>query len=476
MTDLTQTFHSSSADIVSFTSEFNIHAAARQNRIQQLEDDITTLAAHIDAAMFRWLELLREFDECEGWKGTGIKSLAHWLNWKCGMSLATGREKVRVALALTDLPQTSAAFRAGRLSYSKVRAITRVATHNNEDVLLNIAFNGTAFHIEQAVYAWRREKRFELLRQENRRHELRELQWHTDDDGCLVLKARFTPEQGALIRNGISAMMETLFEEQKNVSAETSEFEQPDPTREHPHPLASRRADALARIVAEWSTNPNATSVSSNDRFVVNLHTDIATLRADGTGAESELEGCENVSAETSRRLACDCSVINWLDHKGNSIAGAEPLAVSRKTRTVPPALRRALQRRDRGCRFPGCICTRFVDAHHIHHWADGGETHINNLVLLCRHHHRLVHEGGFGLMRSLDGDIQFTTPEGKPIPESAEKRFSGSAFELISANEALCIDISPNTGIPDWWGESMDSSIVVHNLSLRERLEKPSQ
>jgi len=232
------------------------------------------------------------------------------------------------------------------------------------------------------------------LRQENRRHELRELQWHTDDDGCLVLTARFTPEQGALVRNAISAMMETLFEEQKNVSA------------------------------------------------------------------------------ETSRRLACDCSVINWLDHKGNSIAGVEALAVSRKTRTVPPALRRALQRRDRGCRFPGCRCSRFVDAHHIHHWADGGETHINNLVLLCRHHHRLVHEGGFGLMRSLDGDIQFTTPKGKPIPESGEKRFSGSVSSLTLENEELGIAISPQTSIPDWWGESMDSSIVVHNLTLRDQMK----
>ena len=471
MPEITLPGSPANSDSITFKSEFKALAAARQNRIQQLEDDITGLAAHIDAAMFRWLELLREFDECEGWKGEGIKSLAHWLNWKCGMSLATGREKVRVALSLKELPQTSEAFRAGRLSYSKARAITRVATPNNEDLLLNIAFNGTAFHVEQAVYAWRREKRFELLQQENRRHDLRELHWHTDDDGCLVLKARFTPEQGALVQNAIEAMMETLFQEQKNVSAETSEFEHSTPTWEHAHPHSSRRADALSRIVAEWSAIPDVSSVSTNDRFVVNLHTDLATLRADGSGAESELEGSENVSAETSRRLACDCSVINWLDHKGGAITGAEPLSVSRKTRTVPPALRRALQRRDRGCRFPGCSCNRFVDAHHIHHWADGGETHINNLVLLCRHHHRLVHEGGFGLLRMADGDIQFTNPEGKYILQNAEKRFSGNVSTLNRENEELGIDITPKTSIPNWQGESMDSSIVVHNLTLRDSL-----
>lgn len=472
MADLTHSFHPSSAGSISFKSEFKAQAAARQNRIQQLENDITTLAAHIDAAMFRWLELLREFDECEGWKGEGIKSLAHWMNWKCGMSLATAREKVRVALALKNLPHTSEAFREGRLSYSKARAITRVATPGSEDVLLNIAFNGTAFHVEQAVYAWRRERRFELLQKENRRHDLRELHWHTDDEGCLVLKARFTAEQGAIVQNAIAVMMETIFLEQKNVSAETSEFEKPDPVKEHPHPVASRRADALARIATEWSTNPSGKSISNNDRFVINLHTDIETLRANGTGAESELEGSENVSAETSRRLACDGSVINWLDHKGNPVTGAAPLSVGRKTRTVPPPLRRALQRRDRGCRFPGCSCTRFVDAHHIHHWADGGETHINNLVLLCRHHHRLVHEGGFGLRRSAEGEILFTNPEGMQIPQSAEKRFSGNVFSLTQENEELGLAITPETPIPNWWGESMDSSIVVHNLMLRDRID----
>jgi hypothetical protein len=238
-----------------------------------------------------------------------------------------------------------------------------------------------------------------------------------------------------------------------------------------PHPHASRRADALARIVTEWSSNPATNSVSSNDRFVVNIHTEIDTLKANGSGAESELEGGENVSAETSRRLACDCSVINWLDHKGSTIIGAEPLAVSRKTRAVPPAMRRALQRRDRGCRFPGCSASRFVDAHHIHHWADGGETHINNLVLLCRHHHRLVHEGGFGLLRNAGGEIQFTNPNGKYIPQHQQTRFSGSVSSLTQDNEELGIEITPRTSIPDWQAEAMDSSIVVHNLLLRDQM-----
>lgn len=122
-----------------FVAQHSAASDARQSRTQKLEDDLCELAAHIDAALFRWLELLREFDECQGWAGEGIKTCAHWLNWKCGLGLAADRERLRVTHALPALPQTSAAFREGRLSYSKVRAITRVATTSNETVLLNIA-------------------------------------------------------------------------------------------------------------------------------------------------------------------------------------------------------------------------------------------------------------------------------------------------------------------------------------------------
>ncbi len=209
----------------SVPSEFITHhinkSEQRCNRIRQLEDDICQLAAHIDAAMFRWLELLREFDECEGWAGDGIKSCAHWLNWKCGLNLGAARERVRVARALKDLPQTREAFRAGRVSYSKVRAITRAATPRNEDLLLSIAFNGTAWHVERAVSIWRRDKRLRALERDNERHAMRELSWYYDDEGFLVMHARFTPEQGAVIRQAVEAAAEQLFQEQKDVSAET---------------------------------------------------------------------------------------------------------------------------------------------------------------------------------------------------------------------------------------------------------------
>ncbi|MCW8926375.1 MAG: HNH endonuclease, partial [Xanthomonadales bacterium] len=379
------------------------------NQLNHLADDITELVAHLDAGTYRLLELICEFDENEGWAGPGLKSCAHWLNWKCGISLGSARERVRVARALPNLPAISAAFREGSVSYSKVRAMTRVATPENESALLQVALHGTATHVEAQVRLYRKVKRIEALEEENRCHGHRELSWYVDDDGCWVFKGRFTAEQGAMLQKALEAAGDQLFEEQKNVPAGTSESIAVDQAT--PEPVAQQRADALVRMAEGFLAGVDS-EASGGDKYMVNIHTDIETLKEDGTGVESGLEDRGHVSAETSRRLACDCSVVHWHeDGKGG------PLDIGRKTRSIPPAIRRALKRRDRGCRFPGCTCTRFVDAHHIQHWADGGETSMDNLVLLCRTHHRLVHEAGYGIENVAGKGVVFTMPGGKIIP-----------------------------------------------------------
>ncbi len=171
--------------------------------LERLEDDITELAAHIHAATFQLLELVAVYDEQQGWAQHGLNSCAHWLQWKCGTNLGAAREKVRVARALPSLPQISAAFRKGCVSYSKVRAMTRVATRKNEDFLLGVARHGTAAHVETVVRNYRLHQRREALEIENERYAGRELGWFTDADGLWVLKGRFTPEQGALIRKAL---------------------------------------------------------------------------------------------------------------------------------------------------------------------------------------------------------------------------------------------------------------------------------
>jgi hypothetical protein len=175
---------------------------------KHLETQITQLAAHIHAATYRLLELIREYDDSEGWCGPGLMSCAHWLNWKCGINLGAAREKVRVAHALKNLPKISDKFRLGEISYSKVRAMTRVASVENEDYLLMIARHGTAAHVERLVRNYRKVKRIEALERDNDRHAIRKLDWYFDEDDCLVLKGRFTPEQGAVISKVLDRIMD----------------------------------------------------------------------------------------------------------------------------------------------------------------------------------------------------------------------------------------------------------------------------
>ena len=433
--------------------------------LSRLCDDITHMAAHLDAGTYQLLELIGEFDEKGGWHGIGINSCAHWLNWKCGISLGPAREKVRVARALPGLPKISSAFRAGKVSYSKVRAMTRVATEKNEEALLQVALGGTASHVETQVRLYRKTKRIEALQEENLRHAHRALSWYVDEDGSWIFKGRFTAEQGALLAKALEAAGEELFEEQQHVpeevSAETSNSQPIDQLT--PEPIDQRRADALERIVEGYLAS-NEHQHPGGERYMVNIHTEIETLRQDGTGAESELEERGHVPAETSRRMACDCSKVHW--HEGKN---GEPLNIGRKTRSIPPAIRRALQRRDSGCRFPGCTCKRFVDAHHIKHWADGGETSMDNLVLLCRNHHRLVHESGYGVHTNPGGAIHFTLPDGKRIQPGPDTRFRGNVVAIQSANQGNGLEITHKTAIPEWYGDRMDPEMAVDMLLVCE-------
>jgi len=427
-------------------------------KLHEIEAEITELAAHIHAATYRLLELVREFDEREGWGGPGLKSCAHWLNWKCGIGLGAAREKVRVAHALKQLPQISDAFRRGTVSFSKVRAMTRVATPENEHYLMQIATYGTASHVERLVRQYRKVKRIEALEHENQRHAMRELTWFIDDDGSYVFRARLTPEQGERVVRALEAAADANDSESRNVPAETSDAPAVDPVSD---PVAARRADALERMADAFFGKPGggASTVNGGDRCTINLHTTPDTLREDGETAEAELESGARVCAETSRRLACDCGVVHW--HEDEEGAA---LNVGRKTRTIPPAIRRALQRRDQGCRFPGCTARRFVDAHHITHWADGGETKMDNLVLLCRHHHRLVHEGGYGVRMSASGP-KFADPTGRTIAPAAEKPFRGNVLTLKLKNHRAGLHIDAETTIPLWEGERMDDGMAVEGL-----------
>ena len=355
-------------------------------RIEALEEEIVYLSAHLHAGEHRFLTLVAEYDRLRGWELGGHRSCAHWLAFRTGFDLGACRERVRAARALVKLPEISASMSRGQLSFSKVRALTRVATSENESDLLDLARGCTAAQLERVVRGFKLGSRQDETDRERERFESRTFSVFPDEEGMYEVKGKLTPEIGALLMRAIEAAGDALYREKglKNVSAETS-FED----------AAHRRADALG-LVAERAMaagfGENApVSGTKAERYQVLLHVDAETLKEDGTGlGQSELEDGTRVSAETSRRLSCDAAVVEIGHGRDGSV-----LDVGRKTRTIPPSVRRALEVRDRGCRFPGCGL-RFTDAHHIKHWADGGETSLNNLLLLCSHHHRLLHEDGW--------------------------------------------------------------------------------
>ncbi|RLA09120.1 MAG: hypothetical protein DRQ59_13545, partial [Gammaproteobacteria bacterium] len=244
--------------------------------------------------------------------------------------------------------------------------------------------------------------------------------YYHDDDGSLVIRVRLPAEDGAVVLQALNAAMDAQYtgeneETTNNVTAVTSE---------NGDRFAQRRADALT-TVAETALRHGPEPQPSAERYQVIVHVTAETLAADDDG-RCELDNGPRLAPDTARRIACDGSLLRITED-----AAGHPLDIGRKTRAVPPAMQRALRSRDGGCRFPGCTHSRFVDAHHIRHWANGGETSLDNLALLCRRHHRLVHEGGFGVERIADGTLCFTRPDGRVITNHTRLPDAGATAGL---------------------------------------------
>ena len=485
-------------------ADVRIAERAREDRVlDALEAEITELWGHINAATARFLTLLAEFDRREGWAQHGLSSCAHWLNWQCGISRVAAREKVRTARALESLPKIAAAFGEGRLSYSKVRALTRAATAETEDMLLHIALNGTAAHVERTVRGFRRVQRGRERGEAEVLHERRYLDCRRVADGSVRVEARLSPEVGAMLLKALEAA-ETQLEERvgdaesdaaeanavaaesaasEGVSAETPPAQFTLPPRPDavprgvsaetpPRSISQRRADALEHVLGRFLAGKGSGSAAGAHELVVHIAHDALRDVPESSGASFDYGG--SVAVETARRLGCDGALVGVVQgDKG------EPLAVGRRTRAVPPAIRRALRVRDGGCRFPGCDRSRYTHAHHIKHWADGGETSLDNLVTLCSRHHRLVHEGGYGV-RVKDGEIRFTRPDGRDIPPAGVQHggcFRGNtsaaddaqqgdgARRLAAANGARGVSIDAGTACCGWRGERMDYDIAIDAL-----------
>lgn len=420
---------------------------ADRRRVEELEREICELAANIAAATCRWLLLVAEFDRRGGWADWGAKSCAQWLTWRCSIGRATAREHVRVARRLAELQFVRKAFACGELSYCKVRAITRVAAPEIEEQLVELARHSTGAQLEKLVryYGSALAATTEKARES---HERRELTYSWDDDGALRLSVRLPADDGALVLAALDAAARDAPTADAGASAEApSDADNAD----------ARRADALVAI-ARAALDDGPAARADGEAYELVVHVDAQSLAGDQVHERCELATGHVIAPETARRLGCDGPVVRIIERDGH------PLSVGRRRRTVSPALRRALRGRDDGCRFPGCTHTTFLHAHHIRHWARGGETSLENLVQLCSYHHRLVHEGGFLVERTGKRKVRFRRPDGRTIKQThAGTRARGPELEHQHRTRGLAIDA--DTCRPLSMGDRLDYGIAVEGL-----------
>ena len=437
----------------------------------ELADEITLLAAHIQAATCRLLVLIAEMDRREAYGDLHFKSCAHWLSWRTGDDISTAREKVRVARKLTECPRVQQAFAEGRISYSKARAITRIVTPDNEQTLLEYALEGSTSQLERIVRSYRRLAPAEQ-EQAARQHDRRYLSYHHDEDSeplhparaakraedrrTVVLRGRLPPEVGALLVKALQKAEEGAGED----SAEPGQ----------------RLCDALGEVAGaalDKGLAERAGKVRSSS-YQVLVHVDEAVLEDGKEQGRCEVEGPVNVSAETLRRLACDAPMLEVSDtqpgsHDGHQRSGCGhgeeecghgdkecKLHLGRSRRRAGAPLERAVRVRDKGvCQFPGCESRGYLHLHHVKHWADGGPTSLENLTILCSFHHRAVHEGGFSVQRGEDGTLSFCTPAGFLMqwqPETVVLQ-DHPVEALVAEHEALALPITTESGRPGWDG-----------------------
>jgi len=325
--------------------------------LERLEAQICELAGHLAAATCRFLVLLGDFDARQGWASWEMTSCAQWLSWKCQMSSGTAREHVRVARALRDLPVIRARFAAARLSYAKVRALTRIATPATEADLAELAGPMTGNQLERFARAHRQVTRADDAEARVRRR----LVWRFEEDGSLSGTFRLPPLAGAVLLQALRAACDDLA-----------------------GPAGDPRGDVSAETPARGDP---------------------------ADPARCHVEDGSALSVSTAQMLSCTAA-LSWMRHDRGAV-----LALGRRRRKPNAAIRRAARERDNcRCRFPGCESRR-VDLHHIQHWINGGRTDLENLVSLCPYHHKLVHDRGYLIAASPSGGFAFYQPDGTPLP-----------------------------------------------------------
>ncbi|MDA8184800.1 MAG: DUF222 domain-containing protein [Actinomycetota bacterium] len=468
---------------------------------EEIEAEVVELASRLAGATARLLGLIDELDRREVIGSWGCRSMAHWVSWRTGVSLSTAREQVRVARALRELPVISACLHAGELSYSKARALSSFATASSEADFVTLARHATAAQLDILARTRRRITNEDAVSA----HKWRYLNWHAEEDGSVLLRARLCPEEAAVVIRAIEAFQTEDQREDASADAHTASEPggEPEPwpeennaedasadahqseegpsrgARELADHLAERhpsyeasRADALVAMAAAALANPGRPGAHPAR---VELHVDARVLAGDPPGGDArcDVDGLA-VCAKTAERLCCEAEVSLVKDPSllGTCGLGSSRLDLGRTRRLPSAAQRRALDARDKAtCRFPGCDARRYLHAHHIVPWHQGGRSDLSNLALLCSGHHRLVHEGGWRLRGDPTGDLVATGPDGRSFSDILERQPGPvQVIEAPRPSGLLGGLISDPTGSIGGDGERMDVAYVFDVLLEIER------
>ncbi|MDQ2722731.1 MAG: HNH endonuclease [Actinomycetota bacterium] len=368
----------------------------------QVVDEITTWAGRIAAGEARLLTLIGEFDRREAWSGPGLLSCAHWLSWRLGVGLTAAHERVRVARALKGLPLVAAAFGAGRLSWTQVRAITRVATGADEASWVRLARSATGAQLERLVRGVRRAQRIEEDAADPEHAAWRnEARIAYDEDGTLVLTVRFPAEQGAVVLAALEQARAALDHQEKPAAQDRTEFSAEE------SPPAATIAEGLVQLArlgldAMSTARPEAAR-RTRSRLVAHLD----PLSGWGRLADGEL-------LPPSTLLALQTPAVRLRPLTSGDLTQFD---LGRTQRLPSLVLRELLGTVDGDrCRFPACTRHRKLHAHHVRFWSQNGATDLANLLLLCSRHHTLVHAQGFQLLLRPDRSLRVTTADGTAV------------------------------------------------------------
>ncbi|MDB4952984.1 MAG: putative His-Me finger endonuclease domain protein [Myxococcales bacterium] len=523
-----------------------------------LGERIAETAAHLDAATHRLLTDVREFDEKGGYYKAGAKTCAHWMSWRIGWDLGTAREHVRVARALGSLPLIDEALRIGRCSYSKVRAMTRVATEKNERLLLCDALLITGQQLEKVCQKYRMVQRYGEVNKPEDDEVRRYVRRRTQADGMVRIEAVLHPDEAAIVWAALDRAAKDMargvspedLRSEASLMGEVGEIASQDVCARTSGPLLAESCEVASRDVpagtsialllaepcevicaadqgvtdaddVEVSRSVDVATAADHDDFdddvgpvmpevvaearareqrlnelaaarpkfnradaLVNIMqrfacgaaqdcnpievvvTIPASALKEGVAPSIESIGClpdgDCIHGDTGRRLACDAGIV-WMieDELGQA------LSIGRRARAIPAAIKRALIKRDRTCRFPGCDNRLYVEGHHVVHWADGGDTALSNLVILCSHHHRYLHEYKYRIEFDVtSGEPMFFDPRGRRVDEVPPPRPNAHlGWEAITiANQNL--EITAETNEPGWDGRPVPFNDLVGYLS----------